>query len=159
MARPPARRSPCWNAPPTGKYELAGAAPGPAPTEGSDTFTLAPAVSRVPTPTPSDALVAALSLSPALAATVPSSDNKLFKQFIKAYLEAQVSSRTKVDPEPRKQPLKAQFPDLYYGNSHMDCYRFCQQCDNHFKTARAKGPNKTLFATLFLRGSVIQRWL
>ena len=126
MARPPARRSPRRNPPPTGEDELAGAAQGPAPTEGSDTSTPAPAASRVPTPTPPpDALVAAPSSAPALAATAPSSDNELFKQFIKAYLEAQVPGQTEVDPEPCKQPLKAQFPDFYYGNLHMDSYRFC----------------------------------
>ena len=127
MARPPARRSPRRNPPPTGEDELAGAAQGPAPTEGSDTSTPAPAASRVPTPTPPpDAPVAAPSSAPALAATAPSLDNELFKQFMKAYLEAQVPGRTEVDPEPREQPLKARFPDLYYGNLHMDCYQFCQ---------------------------------
>ena len=159
MAKPPACRSPRRNPPLTGKDELAGAAPEPAPTKGSDTSTLAPAASCVPTPTPPpDTLVAAPSSAPALAATAPSSDNELFKQFMKAYLEAQVPGRTEVDPEPREQPLKARFPDLYYGNSHMDCYQFCQQCEDHFKTAGAKRSNRILFAALFLRKSVTRRW-
>lgn len=59
---------------------------------------------------------------------------------------------------PREQPLKARFPDLYYGNSHMDCYRFCQQCEDHFETAGANGPNRILFAASFFRGTVVQRW-
>ena len=75
---------------------------------------------------------------------------------MKAYLEAQVPGQTEVDPEPCEQSLKARFPDLYYGNSHMDCYRFCQQCKDHFETAGAKGPNRIPFAALFLRGSVTQ---
>ena len=41
---------------------------------------------------------------------------------MKAYLEAQVPSQTKVDPEPPKQLFKARFLDFYYGNLHMDCY-------------------------------------
>ena len=77
---------------------------------------------------------------------------------MKAYLEAQVQSRTEVDPEPCKQPLKTLFPGLYYGNSHMDCYQFCQDCEDHFKTAGAKWPNKIPFAGLFLCGLVTQQW-
>ena len=61
--------------------------------------------------------------------------------------------------EPRKRPLKTRFPDLYYGNSQMDCYRFCQQCKDYFETAGVKGPNKILFAALFLHGLVTQQWL
>ena len=87
MAGPRARRSLCRNLPPGGEDELAGAAP----TEGNGTPTPTPVVSRAPTPAPTNA--------PAVA---PSSDNKLFKQFIKAYLEVQVPSRTEVDREPRK---------------------------------------------------------
>ena len=78
---------------------------------------------------------------------------------MKAYLEAQVPGQTKVDLEPCKQPLRAQFSDLYYGNLYMDCYRFCQQCENHFEIARAKGPNRIPFEASFLRGSITQRWL
>ena len=40
----------------------------------------------------------------------------------------------------------------------MDCYRFCQQCEDHFETAGASGPNRIPFAASFLRGSVVQRW-
>ena len=58
-----------WNSLPASEDELAGAAP----TESSSTPTPTPAVSRTPTP----ALVIA-----------SSSDNKLFKQFMKAYLKA-----------------------------------------------------------------------
>ena len=61
--------------------------------------------------------------------------------------------------EPRERPLKAWFPDIYYHNSHMDCYRFCQQYEDYFKTAGAKEPNKIPFAALFLHGSVTQQWL
>ena len=96
-----------------------------------------------PIPAPAIALGVALSLN-----------NELFKHSIKAYLEAQVTSWTKVDPKPRKQPLKARFPDLYYDNLHMDCYQFCQQCEDYFETAGAKKPNKIPFALLFLRGLV-----
>ena len=141
MAELCACNSPHQNPRSTGKDELAGATP----TEGSGTSTPTPVVSRVRTPALATALVVA-----------PSLDNKLFKQFMKTYLEAQVSSQIEVDPEPCKQPFKAQFLDLYYGSLHMDCYRFCQQCKDHFKTARAKTPNRIPFAALFLGELVTQ---
>ena len=58
-------------------------------------------------------------------AAAPSLDNKLFKQFMKAYLEVQVPDQTEVDTKPCKQFFKARFPDFYYGNLYMDCYQFC----------------------------------
>ena len=154
MARPSACHSSRWNPPFINKNELAGAALGPAPTEGSDTSTPAPVMSRVPIFALPDASVAAPSLALALTATTPSSDNELFKQFIKAYLKAQVPGQTKVDRKPRKQAFKAQFPNLYYGNSPMDYYQFCQQCEDYFETAGAKGPNRIPFAASFLHESV-----
>ena len=144
MAKSPARCSLCQNPPLAGEDKLAGAVP----TESSGTPTPTSVMSHAPTPAPATAL-----------ATAPASDTKLFKQFMKAYLKVQVPGRTKIDSEPRKQPLKARFPDLYYGNLHIDCYQFCQQCEDHFKTAGAKGLNKILFAASFLRGLVTQQWL
>ena len=78
---------------------------------------------------------------------------------MKAYLEAQmpVKIAPKIDPEPPKQLLKAQFIDVYYGNLHMDCYWFFQQCKDYFKTVGNKKPNRIPFAALFLRGLVIQQ--
>ena len=144
MAGPRACRSLRRNSSPTGKDELAGAAP----TEGGGTPTPTLVESRAPTLAPVTA--------PAIA---PSSDNKLFKQFMKVYLEAQMPGQTEVDLESCKQPFKARFPDLYYGNLYMDCYQFCQECEDDFKTAAAKRPNRILFAALFLRGLVTQQWL
>ena len=111
MVRSPVCRSPCQNSPLTGKDELAGLAP----TESSGTPKPTPVVSCAPTPTLATTF-----------AVAPSLDNKLFKQFIKTYIEAQVPGQIEVDPKPCKQFLKAQFSDLYYGNLHMNYYRFCQ---------------------------------
>ena len=144
MARPPACCSLCWNPPLIGKDGLA----SPALTEGSGTPTPTPVVFCAPTPAPATAPAFALS-----------TDNELFKQFIKAYLEAQVPGQKEVDPEPRKQPPKDQFPDLYYANLHMDYYQFCQQYEDHFITAGTKRSNRILFAALFLHRSVTQQWL
>ncbi len=37
--------------------------------------------------------------------------------------------------------LKAKTPDVYHGKSYIKCYNFCQQCEDHFTTCRATGPN------------------
>ena len=50
MAKPRACHSPCWNSPLTGNDELAGIAPGAAPTNDSGTRFHNLAVSRIPTP-------------------------------------------------------------------------------------------------------------
>ena len=136
MAGPRTRRSPRRNPPPGGEDELAGGPPG-APTEGSNTPTHSPAVSRAPTPAP------------------PSTD-ELFKRFMKAYLES--NQRPSQPPEERERPLKAKVPDVYYGKLHMDCYHFCQQCEDHFETSRATETNQTPFAASFLRGNISVRW-
>ena len=83
----------------------------------------------------------------------PTSTNELFKQFMKPYLEAQTSASAQV--EPWEQPLKACIPDFYYGNSYINCYRFCQKCEDHIETAGANGPNRIPFAVLFLHKTVI----
>ena len=161
MARTLACRSPWRNPLPTGKNEIAGVASRPAPTNGSDTSTPAPAVSRIPTPAPPVAPIVASSPILPLAIPAPSLDNKLFKQFIKSYLEAKVPVQIalEIDSKPCKQPLKVRFPDLYYGNLHIDWYRFCQKCNDHFETIGDKRPNRILFAALFLSGLVTQQWL
>ena len=88
---------------------------------------------------------------PALAST-----NELFKQFMKAYLEAK--TLVPIQTEFREQPLKARFPNLYYGYFYLNCYRFCQQYEDHFETVEANGPNRISFAASFLRGAMAQRW-
>ena len=148
MAGTRTRRSPCRNPPSGGEDELAGGSLK-APTKGSNTPTPSPPASRAQTP--------AFAQAPA-----PPSNKGLFQQFMKAYLENQNQNQAPppvpIQAELRKQLLKVQFPDLYYGNSHLDCYHFCQQCEGHFDTAGASGPNRISFAASFLCGSVIQCW-
>ncbi len=54
--------------------------------------------------------------------------------------------------------LKAKNPDLYYGNSHIECYYFCQQCEDHFETAGAKDHRRLPFAASFLKEKILFRW-
>lgn len=57
-----------------------------------------------------------------------------------------------------KQPSKIWFYDLYYVNSHKDCYRFYLQCEDQSDTTRAKKLNRISFAVLVFRRLVIQHW-
>ena len=60
--------------------------------------------------------------------------------------------------EPQKRPLKARTTETYWGKSHIECYHFYQQCEDHFETSGATGINHTPFASSFLRGSISLRW-
>ena len=144
MAEPCIYYSICWNFSPTCEDKLAEVIPR-APTDGNKTLTSIPNVLYSPT--------FAFAVAPT---ATPYSDIELFKPFIKASIEAQVPALTalKVDLALFEQPRKAQFLDLYYRSLHMNCYRFCQLCEDHFKTAGAKKPNRNLFAALFLHGLV-----
>ena len=139
------------NSPPDGEDILAGGSSGAA-TEGSNTPTPSSPVSRAqtpanapaPTPAPPKGTYTDVDLWRATKLTPES--------FIQGQAHAYGS-------EPREKLLKACFSDLYWGNSHQDCYRFCQQCKDHFDTVGAKGSNRIPFAASFLRRSVVQQWL
>ena len=68
------------------------------------------------------------------------------------------TTQAQVLAEPQEQPLKARSLETYSGKSHMDCYHFCQQCENHFETSGATGMNCIPFAASFLRGTISLRW-
>ena len=76
------------------------------------------------------------------------------QRIVKAVLVAQVPA----SDEPREKPLKARSSDVYRGKSHMECYNFCQQCEDHFATTGAKGPNRIPFAASFLCDCINFRW-
>lgn len=57
-----------------------------------------------------------------------------------------------LEPKPEvlyKQFLKVKVPELYLRKLHIDCYHFCQQCNDYFKTTCTTGSNYTPFAALF----------
>ena len=160
MARPLACRSPRRNPSPTGEDEPA----GPAPTEGSDTYTPAPAVSRAPTPAPAPAPAPPLAPAPVDAdATVRYSEADLQRIF-RTVLEARPlapapAPQPLVFPNgPRKRPLKARFSELYRGKTNMECYNFIQQCEDYFATVGAKRPNRVPFAATFLQKQALFCW-
>ena len=98
------------------------------------------------TPTPPEAPTPPLVLS---------STEDLFTKFMKVFMG---TTQAQVQAEPREQPLKARSPEIYSGKSHIDCYYFCQQCEDYFKTSDAIGINRTPFAASFLCGTISLRW-
>ena len=52
--------------------------------------------------------------------------------------------------EPQERPLKAETSETYWIKSHMECYHFCQQCEDNFETSGATGMNRIPFIALFL---------
>ncbi len=54
--------------------------------------------------------------------------------------------------------LKAKTLDIYCNRFHMECYYFCQQCEDHFATARVIGLNRIPFTTFFFRDQINFRW-
>ena len=132
-------RSPCVNTPvnPAGELDKLAGAQGPA--KGSNACS-------------NEALIppetSTLSLVP------PTKD--FFTKFMKVFMET-TQAQAQALAEPQERPLKARTPETYSGKSHIDCYHFCQQCEDYFETSGATGMNHTTFATTFLRGTVSLR--
>ena len=155
MAGPRTYRSPCRNLLLASKDELAKAAPRALTNDSgipSYTFT----VSHIPTPAPAPFFAPTELMTKYTNANLQKTTKLAPELFIQDQQQAQ---RQMAPPalELWERPLKAWFPDLYYGNSHLDCYWFCQQCKDYFEIAEAKKPNRILFAALFLRRLVTQQ--
>ena len=88
---------------------------------------------------------------------VPLPSEDLFTKFMKVFME-RTQTQAQVLTEPREHRLKARTSEIYLGKSHMECYHFCQQYEDYFKTLGITRMNRTPFATSFLRGSISLRW-
>ena len=104
---------------------------------------LAPSCNPISGPELVPTLILALFPTPA-----PPSSNKLFKQFMRIYLE--LDQGPGQPSAEREQSFKAKVPEVYYGKLHMNWYHFCQQCKDHFETTGTNGTYRTPFATFFL---------
>ena len=80
-----------------------------------------------------------------------------FTKFMKVLMEM-MQAHAQALAEPWECLLKARTPETYSGKSHIDCYHFCQQCEDYFETLGATEMNHTLFAATFLRGTVSFRY-
>ncbi len=139
---------------------LRGSAPGFAG-QRSESETFPPGITLPgPNPAPAPAPEPALSQGHTPAPAPPSADEP-FRQFMRTCIEKvrdQVPGPAELREEASDMPLMARNPDLYYGNSHMECYYFCQQYEDHFKTAGAKGHRRIPFAASLLKEKIFFRW-
>ena len=87
---------------------------------------------------------------------IPPTSKDLFTKFMKVFMET-TQAQAQALAEPREHSLKAKTPETYWGKFHIECYHFCQQCENHFKTSGATGINYIPFAASFFRGSISLR--
>ncbi len=91
--------------------------------------------------------------------------NNLFQEFMRTFMEKTQAAAAPIAPAPDAEardntdrPLKSRNPDLHYGNSHMECYYFCQQCEDDFEVAGSLGHKRVLIATGFLKDRILNRW-
>ncbi len=98
----------------------------------------------------------------------PAPNNDLFQKFIRMYIK-RVRDQAPTAPaapatlaaearDNTNRPLKPRNPDLYYDNLHMECYYFCQQCEDHFDVARSLDHKRVLFAAGFLKDYILNLW-
>ena len=55
---------------------------------------------------------------------VPPFSEDLFTEFMKVFIET-TQAQVQVLAEPWERPLKARTPEIYWDESHMECYHFC----------------------------------
>ena len=78
---------------------------------------------------------------------------KIEKYYMDLFIQAKVQEQA-----PQEQAIEVRFPELYFGKSHMECFEFCLQCEDHFDLAGVTGFNRTTLAASFLRGRINFRW-
>ncbi len=106
----------------------------------------------VPCPAPGPTLP-----GPEAPAPVAPPNNNLFQEFMRTFMEkaqALVAPATEARDNTNR-PLKPRNPDLYYGHLYMECYYFCQQCNDHFEVAGSLGHKRVLFAAGFLKDCIL----
>ena len=83
---------------------------------------------------------------------------RIFKAVLEAWALAPVSAPAPVPApvvsEVPREKLKPCSPDVYRRKSHMECYNFCQQCEDYFANAEATGPTRIPFTASFLRDRI-----
>ena len=106
-------------------------------------------------PTPGPNLVPTLIPAPVLTPTpAPVITDELFIKFI-----IETNQGLRQPPAEREQTLKAKVLEVYYSKLNMDCYYYCQQCKDYFKTAGATRFNLTLFEAFFLHRNISVHWV
>ena len=80
---------------------------------------------------------------------------KLFTRFIKVFIEM---TQVQALAELQERLVKTKTPETYSGKSHRNCYHFCQQWEDYFKTSDTTGMNYTPFAAIFSYSIVSLKW-
>ena len=94
-----------------------------APTEGNST--LAVSCALIPAPTQAPALT--LASGPGPPGRYTDKDlQRVTKLALKLFVKGQEYGQLQANSAPCEQLLKTRFPNLYYGNLHLDYYCFCQ---------------------------------
>ena len=153
MAQYSACCSPCQN-PHDGKNELTGRTP----TKGSDRRTPASAATHAFT-VAATPVVAPLAASGSADSFVVRYSEDDLQRILRTVLDfgllvpilALVIAAAPYSEKPRKRPLKAWFPNIYWGKTHLECYNFFQQCKDLFAIAGVTGLNRFPFAATFLK--------
>ena len=161
MARSSARCSFCQNPLFDGKDEFA----GKTPTKGSNCRTTVCAAIHAPTPAVAPAIAPLAPFGSANSSVVRYLEDDL-QRILRTVLDSKLPTpvpapivATALHYEgPRERLLKARFLDVYWGKTHMECYNFFQQFEEHFAIAGATGPNRVPFAATFLKDTALFRW-
>ena len=141
-----------------GKDELAGGTP----TKRNNRCTPDPAALRAPTPAVA-LVVAPLAVSGSANSSVVRYLEDDFQPILRIVLDSRSPAPVPAPAAaphyegPRKRPLKAWFPDIYRGKTHLECYNFFQKCEDYFATAGAMGSNRVPFAASFLKNTALFR--
>ncbi len=91
--------------------------------------------------------------------------NDLFKEFMQIFMEKTQAPAVPTAPAPdvevrdnTDRPQKSRNPDLYYVNSHIQCYYFYQQYKDHFEVAGSLSHKCESFTAGFLKDRILNRW-
>ena len=75
----------------------------------------------------------------------------IFKAVLEAWAPALASASAPVVFEVLWEKLKARFPSVYREKSYIDCYNFCQQCEDYFAIKEITESIQISYAASFFR--------
>ena len=85
------------------------------------------------------------------------STKDLFTKFIKVFMEM-IKAQPQVLTKPQEWLLKIWTPKMYWDKSHIECYHFCQKCEDYFEISSAIKMNCIPFAASFFHGTISFKW-
>ncbi len=114
-------------------------------------------------PVPSPAQGSASSSPESAPAFVPK--NNFFQEFIRTCIKKVRDQALAAPAAPVAKArdntdnlLKSKNLNLYHNNLYMECYYFCQQCEDHFEVAISLDHKYVSFAAGFLKDHILNQW-